>query len=136
MTLLIDSLSRTLNEKHGQGIAAPQLGELVRLFIIRYKGTELVVINPYVKHKKGAWQVVEGCLSIPDKWYEVKRPQSMTLFGTDLKGNEIKIKCDEWLCSVVEHELDHLKGVMIDKKGKEVGINKDTNQAYPKLAYA
>jgi len=133
---LAEELSRVLNEKQGQGLAAPQLGELVRVFVMKYRGKDLVVVNPTLKHKKGAWKVVERCFSIPEKWYEVKRPQSMTLFGTDLDGGGIKIKCDHILSSVVEHEVDHLSGILIDKKGKEVQAEKDKPLAYPKLAYA
>lgn len=113
------------------------MGELLRFFVMVYKGKDLVVINPIVKHKKGAWKVVERCFSIPDKWFEVKRPQSMTLFGVGIDGQDIKIKCDNILSSIVEHEVDHLDGILIDKKGKEAQAEKDKFQRveYPYLAF-
>ncbi len=122
LTPIIEVLSRIRQENNGAGIAAPQIGELLRIINFVYKGREVTVLNPMIKHKKGAVLVVEGCLSIPDLIYQVKRPTSLTLFGEDTHGNPVKLKCDINHAHIVEHEVNHLDGILIDKIGKYVGL--------------
>lgn len=133
LTHLFEEMSRIRQENYGIGIAAPQLGELLRIINFIYKGREVTVVNPVIKHKKGAVLVDEGCLSIPDFIYQVKRPTSLTLFGEDIHGEPIKFKCDINHAHIVEHEVDHLNGILIDVRGKLVGT-KETE--VDKLAWA
>jgi peptide deformylase len=133
---LAEELTRVLQEHHALGLAAPQLGELVRMFVFTYRGRDVVVINPKLKHKKGVQFVVEGCVSLPEQMFMVKRPERLTLFGTDLHGKEIKLKAEPYYAPVIEHEYDHLDGIMIDKKGKLLETIKPKTQPYGKLAWA
>lgn len=121
LTPIVEELSRIRQENYAAGIAAPQIGELLRIINFIYKGREVTVVNPVIKHKKGAVWLEEGCLSIPDILYTVKRPESLTLLGEDIHRNSIKLKCDVYHAHTVEHEVDHLNGVLIDVKGKPSG---------------
>jgi len=134
LTPLFEEMSRVRQENYGEGIAAPQIGELLRVINFVYKGKEVTVVNPEIKHKKGAVSVIEGCLSIPDFVYRVKRSESLTLFGEDTHGKPVKFKCDMYHTHTVEHEIDHLNGILIDKKGTLVGTKNEGK--VDKLAWA
>jgi len=121
LTPIFEEMSRIRQENYGVGIAAPQIGELLRIINFVYKGREVIVLNPVIKHKKGAVLVDESCLSIPNLIYSIRRPESLTLFGEDVHGEPIKFKCDIYHAHTVEHEVDHLDGILIDVKGKLVG---------------
>jgi len=115
---ITEEMSRVRQESGGIGLAAPQIGQSVRIINIVHRGKEYTIFNPYIQHRKGAIKMFEGCLSVPDGIYQVTRPQTLTLFGEDAHGRPIKLKCktpEE--ASVAEHEVDHLNGILIDKKG-------------------
>jgi peptide deformylase len=134
LTRVVEELSRIRQEKGGAGISAPQIGLLLRIINFVYKGREVTVVNPVIKHRKGAVLVDEGCLSIPDFIYSVKRPASLTVFGEDVHGKPVKYKCDIQHAHTVEHEVDHLDGILIDKRGKVVGIKNEDEKG--KLAWS
>jgi len=134
LTPIFEELSRIRQENYGAGIAAPQIGELLRIINFIYKGREVTIINPIIRHKKGAVVVEEGCLSIPNLVYAVKRPESLTLFGEDVHGEHMKLKCDVYHAHTVEHEVDHLNGILIDVKGKFIGTKEE--RKVDKLAWS
>jgi peptide deformylase len=115
---IAEELSRLRQEKGGLGLAAPQCGIALRLFVMMYKNREVVVINPSIRNRKGAQFVTEGCLSLPGVKYTVTRSQSCILYGTDLDNHPVKLHCDSYQAPIAEHELDHLSGILIDKIGK------------------
>ena len=95
------------------GLAAPQVGVSRRVIVIGIPEEEdLVLINPEVVRKKGERIVSEGCLSIPGYFGEIKRSESVTAKGLDQSGKGIRIKADELLAQALEHEIDHLNGVL------------------------
>ena len=117
-----EEMSRVRQENNGIGLAAPQIGEPLRIINAVLRGREYTIINPYIKHRKGAVKVQESCLSLGNKVYEVKRPQRLTLYGEDIHGRPLKFRCrDVHETSVVEHEVDHLDGILIDEKGTYCG---------------
>jgi len=134
LTPLFEEMSRVRQENYGEGIAAPQIGELLRIINFVYKGKEVTIVNPIIKYKKGAVMATEGCLSIPDFVYKVKRSESLTLFGEDTHGNSVKFKCDVYHAHTVEHEVDHLNGILIDIKGTLIGTKNEGK--VDKLAWA
>lgn len=119
-TNLIEELSRIRQEKNGIGIAAPQVGVSVRIINFVFRGREYVVFNPYITNKKGTTRIIEGCLSIPGNLYKVRRSTSLTLHGIDRNGKSVKFKADITEAHMLEHEIDHLEGILIDVKGKFV----------------
>jgi len=124
ITSIADKLSRIRQENQGLGVAAPQIGESLRIINFVYRGREYTVVNPIIKNRKGVQQVVEGCLSIPNELYKVKRAQTLTLLGEDIHRKSLKLKCREDESPIIEHEIDHLNGILIDEKGIFYGNKK------------
>ncbi|EMI44790.1 MULTISPECIES: peptide deformylase [Pirellulaceae] len=112
-------------ENEGVGLAANQVDLPIRMFVanasgVRGEGQEWVVINPVIDRPKGSEAGQEGCLSVPGLFAQVKRPKTVRLQGYDLKGQEINQELDGFLSRVVQHEVDHLDGVMFfDRIGNE-----------------
>jgi peptide deformylase len=96
------------------GMAAPQLGELVRLFVIETPGFSVVMINPQLTKTSGSHRLYESCMSIPGRTFVVERPKVVKLKGLDLEGNERSIKVHDTLAQAVMHETEHLHGIMVD----------------------
>ncbi len=122
----ITTLAREMEqfaEKTGHllGLAAPQLGELVKLFIIRVPGYEAVLMNPRIVYHKGTQRMWEECLSLPGKTFLVKRPKIMKIKALDLTGRERTVKGSGLLARVLMHELEHLHGIMVDNVAIKVG---------------
>jgi peptide deformylase len=110
---LIDNMIETMHSSGGVGLAAPQVGVPLRVIVIGIpEGEDITLINPQIVRKAGERLVTEGCLSIPGYFGEVKRAQSVRVKGRDLSGKEIRIKAEELLAQALEHEIDHLNGVL------------------------
>jgi peptide deformylase len=110
---LIDDMLETMHSAGGVGLAAPQLGTLLRVIVIGIPEEEdMVLINPEVVRRTGERVVDEGCLSIPGYIGQIKRAESVRVKGRDQNGKEIRIKASELLAQALEHEIDHLNGVL------------------------
>ena len=136
LSSITEEMSRVRQESGGIGLAAPQIGHSIRIINIVFRGKEYTIFNPYIQHKKGAIKMFEGCLSVPDGIYQVTRPQTLTLFGTDAHGKPIKLKCkypEE--SATAEHEVDHLDGILIDKKGTFISVKAEASEDKGRLAF-
>jgi peptide deformylase len=108
----------TMYDAPGIGLAAPQIGVMKRIVVmdLAKEGEEpapMVLINPEILKVSEETQVTEeGCLSIPELYYEVERPAEVTVRYTDLDGKTVEIDAKERLAVCVQHELDHLDGVL------------------------
>lgn len=110
---LINDMIETMRAAPGVGLAAPQVGIPLRVIVIGIpEEEEICLINPEIVRRKGERLVDEGCLSIPGYTGQLKRSESVTVKGRDLKGKEIRIKADELLAQALEHEIDHINGVL------------------------
>lgn len=111
---LVKDMLETMHDAPGRvGLAAPQVGVSLRVIVIGIPETEdIILINPALVRKSGERLIDEGCLSVPGYWGDVKRAQSVTVKGLDLKGKEVRIKADDLLAQALEHEVDHLNGVL------------------------
>ncbi len=110
---LVGNMIETMHSAGGVGLAAPQVGIPFRVIVIGIPGEEdVVLINPQMVRRTGERLVAEGCLSIPGYVGQIKRARSVTVKGRDQNGKEIRIKADELLAQVLEHEMDHLNGVL------------------------
>ena len=110
---LIDDMLETMRDAHGVGLAAPQVGVPLRVALIQLPEEEpLVLINPQVVKRSGERVVEEGCLSLPGYRGDIKRSEAVTVKGRDRHGKLRRIKATELLAQVLEHELDHLDGVL------------------------
>ena len=118
LQILIDDMIETMHKYNGVGLAAVQVGILKRVVVIDLyddKGP-IVLINPVILKTKGEHEVDEGCLSFPNKFAKIMRPEEVTAEYTDRNGKRIKVKAKDLLAQAICHELDHLEGqVFIDK---------------------
>jgi len=110
---LIGNMIETMHSAGGVGLAAPQLGTPLRVIVIGIPGEEdIALINPEVVRRSGERLVDEGCLSVPGYIGQIKRAESVRVKGRDQNGKKIRIKADELLAQALEHEIDHLNGVL------------------------
>ena len=114
---MIRNMFDLMYEAKGIGLAATQVDLPLRLFVVNLaasptEGEELVFINPVVSKPKGSAAREEGCLSLPGLYGEVIRPERVHLNCFNLAGQEFDAEIDGMLARVVQHELDHLDGVM------------------------
>lgn len=111
---LITDMLETLHAAPGRvGLAAPQVGVSLRVTVIGIPEEEdIILINPEIVRRRGERLIEEGCLSIPGYWGQVKRAEVVTAKGLDQSGKEIRIKAEDLLAQALEHEIDHLNGVL------------------------
>ena len=116
---LIEDMVQTMHKYNGVGLAAVQIGVLKRILVIDIydeKTPIIKLINPVILKQKGEREVEEGCLSFPNKFAKVIRPEEVVVEGFNEKGQRIKIKATDLLAQALCHEIDHLNGeVFIDK---------------------
>ena len=110
---LIDDMIETMHDAYGAGLAAPQVGKLLRVITIEIPEEEpFAIINPEIVKRSGERVVTESCLSFPGYRGELKRSVTVTVKGLDRQGKAIRMKADGFLAQVLEHEIDHLNGVL------------------------
>lgn len=110
---LIDDMVETMHEVGGVGLAAPQVGASLRVAVIELPGEETVVlVNPEIVKRSGEREVYEACLSVPGYQGEIKRAVKVTAKALDRHGKEFRIKGEELLAEALEHEIDHLNGIL------------------------
>lgn len=115
---LIDDMIETMHKYNGVGLAAVQVGILKRVVVIDTYEDDgpIALINPVILKTKGEREVEEGCLSFPNKFAKVIRPEEVVAEYTDRNGKQIKVKAKGLLAQAICHELDHLDGeVFVDK---------------------
>jgi len=110
---LTDNMFTTMYEAPGIGLAAPQVGVQKRFFVYDHGEGAGVILNPRIIESDGEWTFEEGCLSIPDLTWEITRPKQIHLVGVDLDGNEVSIEADEIEAMLIQHEIDHLDGILL-----------------------
>jgi peptide deformylase len=114
---LAGEMVQALKRVSGIGLAANQVGQPVRLFVVdrslfRADDSPLVVINPQVVAFHGEQLQEEGCLSLPGTFADVARPMKIQVKGVDLAEKELVIEAEGLLSRVLSHEIDHLNGVL------------------------
>ena len=111
---LIRDMIETMHSEPGRvGLAAPQIGVPLRVIVIGIPEEEdIAIINPEIVRSRGERSIDEGCLSVPGYFGQIKRAESVTVKGRDQDGEEIRIKAEGLLAQVLEHEIDHLNGVL------------------------
>ena len=114
---LLDEMRETMKAYNGVGLAANQVGVLQRVLIVdvpREDGPRqrYVLINPVIERRSGTIKGEEGCLSIPGIWEEVTRSKKITVRAVDEQGKPFEIEADDYLARAIQHEVDHLDGVL------------------------
>jgi peptide deformylase len=111
---LVERMTALMHEANGVGLAANQVGVLRRLFVFADGEEDRVIVNPVLtKSSKDTEVDDEGCLSLRGVLVPVERPTSVTLEGVDTKGEPVRLELEPPASRVVQHELDHLDGVLI-----------------------
>ena len=111
---LVQDMWETMREAPGVGLAAPQIGESVRVLVAEYEENKVALVNPeIVKTSEDRELATEGCLSIPGYVGDnVPRSLAVTVKARDPKGKEVRIKAEGWFARILQHEIDHLNGVL------------------------
>ena len=111
---LIDDLLETMQSAAGVGLSAPQVGVPLRVIVIRLpeEEEEIVLVNPAIIRKTGDRTVKEGCLSIPGYVGQIQRAESVRVKGRDRSGKEVRLRAEDLLAQTLEHEIDHINGVL------------------------
>lgn len=142
LEVLIQNMDKTLSEAKdpiGVGLAAPQIGNPVRIFVTKPKKESKleVFVNPKIisfekieKRKKRRIRKLEGCLSLPGIWGEVERFSKITLEFQNEKGQKFTKDFTGFMATIIQHEIDHLEGVLfpkrvLEQKGKLYESKKD-----------
>jgi peptide deformylase len=110
---LAETMVATMYEAMGLGLAAPQVGVLKRMYTYDLGDGPAVLINPQIVDSHGEWSYDEGCLSVPDVHVEIVRPKVVTVRGIDIDGKEVVFEGDELMGRLIQHEIDHLDGVLM-----------------------
>lgn len=112
---LAEDMVETMYEAPGVGLAAPQVGVDRRLFVYDVGDGEgaKALVNPELREARGEWEFEEGCLSVPGLHWTILRPKEVHMTGYDLDGKEVSLEADEYLARVLQHELDHLDGILL-----------------------
>lgn len=109
---LVDDLFETMAAANGVGLAANQIGETRRVAVINADGQTFAMINPRIVEADGRDAKEEGCLSIPDAFAEVQRPERIVLEALNEQGELFRLEASALVARAVQHELDHLDGVL------------------------
>ncbi len=118
---LAEDMKVSMEEENGIGLAAPQVGHSIRMICINKEANNdpdhLILINPKITFKsKDCDTQEEGCLSVPETFGPVKRPNKIRVKALDLNGNKVQYKAKGIFARVLQHEIDHLDGILfIDK---------------------
>jgi peptide deformylase len=113
---LVEKMTDIMIERKGVGLAAPQAGVPLRLFIISLTGTRDSVrayVNPTVTTHGDLDEVEEGCLSVPGVWAKIRRYKKATVTATDLEGREFTEEAEGLYARALQHEYDHIEGMVI-----------------------
>jgi peptide deformylase len=140
---LIDDMIPTMYGDDGIGLAAPQIGKNIQLCIIGkqafgkkikvHKGeipfkTDLVLVNPRFEPMSSKKIVdVEGCLSVPNTFGKVRRFKNILVIAIDREGKTLEFEANNFFARVIQHEIDHLNGILFTDKAKDIFVEEKNN---------
>lgn len=124
LKVLVDDMYETMDVAYGVGLAAPQVGILKRVIVIDNRdeenGKRFYMINPEIIEKEGVEVGMEGCLSVPGKQGTVERSKDIKVKYNDLSGEEKILEAEDFLARILQHEIDHLDGILYTDKAIEM----------------
>jgi len=110
---LAADMLETMYGAPGVGLAAPQIGVTLQVIVFDIGEGPHVMINPVLLETSGKWTYEEGCLSVPERFWPISRAGFARARGLDLDGNEVEYSGEELMGRVLQHETDHLQGVLL-----------------------
>ncbi len=118
---LIDNMIESMVKENGVGLAAPQVGEHLRIIIAQTKDGAQAFINPkIIARSERVKDSIEGCLSIPGVWGIVERHNTVKVKAKNRDGEPVRFKVDGLLSVIFQHEIDHLDGILFIDKAKKI----------------
>jgi peptide deformylase len=120
---VLDNMRDTLYAADGVGLAAPQIGISKRIIVVDPGDKLYEIINPAIIAAEGEQNGSEGCLSVPGKIGWVKRAQKVIVKGLNRNGENIEIEAVDFLARILQHEIDHLDGVLFSDKATRIKVD-------------
>ncbi len=115
---LSEDMIETVKSAGGVGLAAPQVGVSLRVIVVNLEPEPFTLVNPSLVSFSGEDYDMEGCLSLPGLYGTVKRHSRVTVKGLNLKGKKVTVEADGLLSRVLQHEIDHLEGILITDRAE------------------
>lgn len=110
---LVEDMFETMHAADGVGLAAPQIAQSIRVFVAEYEDHKVAIFNPEIIKAEGEELGTEGCLSIPGYVGDnIRRATKILVKGQDVHGKPIRVPAEGWFARVLQHEIDHLDGVL------------------------
>lgn len=118
---LCEDMTETMKRKDGIGLAAPQVGKNIRIIVVNSPDGPICMINPQLTKRSFAkeWGE-EGCLSVPNTFGQVRRHKKINCIYLDTNGKQRKMRAEDLLARVIQHEIDHLDGILFTDKAKNI----------------
>lgn len=117
---LLDDMGETMYHADGVGLAAPQVGVSLRVIVLDVGDGLIEIVNPVIVEKEGTEKGTEGCLSVPGVFGEVERAAKVTVEGLNRFGKKVKVSGEGLLARALQHEIDHLDGVLFIEKADTI----------------
>jgi len=117
---LIDNMTETMREADGVGLAAPQIGFSLRVIVVDIGEGLIELINPEIVESEGCEVATEGCLSVPGMYGDVERFTQVLVKGLDRHGELVSIAGNGLLARALQHEIDHLEGVLFIERAQSI----------------
>lgn len=117
---VLDNMVDTMYSADGVGLAAPQIGISKRIIVVDVGDNLIELINPEIIYRKGKQKANEGCLSLPGKVGLVERAYEVKVKGLNRKGEEIEIAGEDLQARALQHEIDHLDGILFIDRAEKV----------------
>lgn len=110
---LMDEMVEVMRRAPGVGLAAPQVGYSLRVIVAEYDGRLIQLADPEITAAEGSEVAQEGCLSLPGILCDVPRASGVVVKGKNRKGRRVTVRAEGWLARILQHEIDHLDGILI-----------------------
>lgn len=132
MQKLVDDMFETMHAANGVGLAAPQIALSIRVFVAEFEEQKVAMFNPEIIKAEGEELGTEGCLSIPGYVGDnIRRATSVVVKGLDARGKPIKVRGEGWFARVLQHEIDHLDGILfLDRLDRPEDLREVTEEEY------
>jgi len=129
---LIDDMFETMHAARGVGLAAPQIALSIRVFVAEFEDRKVAMVNPEIIKAEGEELGTEGCLSIPGYVGDnIRRATNVVVKGQDARGKPIKVRADGWFARILQHEIDHLDGILfLDRLDRPEDLHEVTEGEY------
>jgi len=130
LAVLLDDMAETMDVAAGAGLAAPQIGISRRIIVFRGEDGVMELVNPEFILRQGESVEIEGCLSCPGIYGEVARPLLARVKGYDRQGNPLELEGEGFMARVLEHEIDHLDGILFIDKALRLFTDEELKNIY------